>query len=53
MNALRPMTKTPEPPVPAYDVRELITEGSQACLVLDGQRYYLRITRMGKLILTK
>lgn len=39
--------------LPAYDVRSLIPEGCQAHLVLDGQKYTLRITRAGKLILTK
>lgn len=38
---------------PLYDVRALITEGGVAKLVLDGQTYTLRITRAGKLILTK
>ncbi|WP_299829882.1 hemin uptake protein HemP [uncultured Roseobacter sp.] len=36
-----------------YDVRALIETGVQARLVLDGQPYFLRITRAGKLILTK
>ncbi|MCV3272849.1 hemin uptake protein HemP [Roseobacter sp. WL0113] len=36
-----------------YDVRDLIVSGVQARLVLDGQPYFLRITRAGKLILTK
>jgi hemin uptake protein HemP len=39
--------------VPAYDVRGLMRDGQQAHLVLDGQTYCLRITRSGKLILTK
>lgn len=38
---------------PLLDVRALITDGSLAKLVLDGQTYVLRITRAGKLILTK
>lgn len=38
---------------PLYDVRTLITQGALAKLVLDGQTYVLRITRAGKLILTK
>jgi len=38
---------------PLYDVRALIAEGIMAKLVLDGQIYTLRITRAGKLILTK
>ncbi len=36
-----------------YDARELVKDGVQACIVLDGQQYFLRITRAGKLILTK
>jgi hemin uptake protein HemP len=37
----------------AYDARDLIRDGVQAHIVLDGQIYTLRITRAGKLILTK
>lgn len=51
------MTEVPQPtsavPITTYDARELITDGVQACLILDGQQYFLRITRAGKLILTK
>lgn len=39
--------------IATYDVRALIETGVQARLVLDGQPYFLRITRAGKLILTK
>lgn len=38
---------------PVYDVRDLVLERGQAHLLLDGQVYTLRITRAGKLILTK
>ena len=38
---------------PEYDARALIGEGTTAAIVLDGQIYTLRITRAGKLILTK
>lgn len=38
---------------PLYDARALIGDGVMAKLVLDGQIYTLRITRAGKLILTK
>jgi hemin uptake protein HemP len=38
---------------PIYDARDLITNGIKAEIVLDGQTYTLRITRAGKLILTK
>ena len=41
------------PNIVTYDARKLIEVGSQACIVLDEQTYYLRITRAGKLILTK
>lgn len=38
---------------PVYNARDLIPNGHTAELVLDGQVYTLRITRAGKLILTK
>ncbi|GHF69612.1 hemin uptake protein HemP [Seohaeicola zhoushanensis] len=41
------------PALPAYDARMLTQDGNQAQIVLDGQVYTLRITRAGKLILTK
>lgn len=58
------MTTTLKPPptvaqvpvpdtLPAYDVREIMQDGGQARLILDGAAYSLRITRAGKLILTK
>lgn len=57
MNA---MTQVPQPTVPleqpkieTYDARDLVQNGVQACILLDEQTYYLRITRAGKLILTK
>ena len=39
--------------VPRHDARTLMQGGTRAELVLDGQTYTLRITRQGKLILTK
>ncbi|MFQ6548869.1 hemin uptake protein HemP [Aestuariibius sp. 2305UL40-4] len=39
--------------IPAHNARELVGEEGQAWIVLDGQTYILRITRAGKLILTK
>lgn len=36
-----------------YDARELTGGTSTAAIVLDGKVYTLRITRAGKLILTK
>lgn len=38
---------------PLYDARKLISNGVKAEIMLDGQTYTLRITRAGKLILTK
>ncbi len=38
---------------PVHDARALTEGGSLARIVLDGQVYALRITRAGKLILTK
>jgi hemin uptake protein HemP len=39
--------------VPAYEARELTGGADQARIILDDQTYTLRITRSGKLILTK
>lgn len=39
--------------VPVHDARTLTQGGVQARIDLDGQIYCLRITRQGKLILTK
>ncbi len=39
--------------LPTYDARALVPNGVQARIALDGQTYVLRITRAGKLILTK
>jgi len=36
-----------------HDARTLTENGNIAYIVLDGQTYTLRITRAGKLILTK
>ncbi|MEM1273484.1 MAG: hemin uptake protein HemP [Pseudomonadota bacterium] len=38
---------------PSHDARTLTGEDGCAMIVLDGQIYTLRITRAGKLILTK
>ncbi len=40
-------------PLPSHDARNLTEGGTQAQIDLDGQIYTLRITRAGKLILTK
>ena len=56
MNAFaRPRQMTTPPTssqAPVYDARDLTRDGI-AAIVLDGQVYTLRITRAGKLILTK
>ena len=39
--------------VPVHDAMRLTAGGTQARVVLAGQVYTLRITRAGKLILTK
>ncbi len=41
------------PPVPLHHARRLTAQGNVAQIELDGQIYTLRITRAGKLILTK
>ena len=38
---------------PEYEARELTQGGNLATIMLDSQKYLLRITRQGKLILTK
>ena len=44
---------TPVVSVPTYPARALTKGGAQARIELDGKLYDLRITRAGKLILTK
>ena len=58
MNAIIQSNDMPTPsPVPnelpTYDARKLLGDGILGRLVLDDQLYFLRITRAGKLILTK
>jgi hemin uptake protein HemP len=57
MSDARPVSqhlKLPQSPTPPqHDARALTGGGSQAEIRLDGVRYLLRITRQGKLILTK
>jgi hemin uptake protein HemP len=48
----RPLLRLEDPP-PIHDARTLTQGGVQARILLDGQLYCLRITRAGKLILTK
>jgi hemin uptake protein HemP len=38
---------------PEHDARALTAGGPEARILLDGTQYVLRITRLGKLILTK
>lgn len=50
------VTSTVIPPtkqLPTYDAQLLTKGGDQAQIVLNDQTYNLRITRAGKLILTK
>ncbi|KHA53967.1 hemin uptake protein HemP [Sulfitobacter geojensis] len=51
MNMITPKPKAQDPL--SHDARTLIGAGDQAKIVLDGVVYVLRITRAGKLILTK
>ncbi|RPE67342.1 hemin uptake protein HemP [Pacificibacter maritimus] len=52
-----PPAKTPTADLmhslPTYQARELTENGEQALIVMENQVYTLRITRAGKLILTK
>ena len=48
-----PPKQTQAPSLPSYAARDLTEGGDQANIVLNGQTYTLRITRAGKLILTK
>ncbi|WP_092885404.1 hemin uptake protein HemP [Roseicitreum antarcticum] len=56
-----PQTEAPGDPdarrvaadVPIHDAKQLTAGGLSAYIVLEGQPYILRITRAGKLILTK
>lgn len=39
--------------LPTYDAQDLTKDSDQALIILGDQTYILRITRAGKLILTK
>lgn len=52
-NVQNPTPTTEGLKLDTYDARDLIKNGTQAAIVLDEQVYILRITRAGKLILTK
>ena len=58
MTCQAPLSARPAPPPPLdeppmHDARNVTGGGDVARLVLDGKVYTLRITRAGKLILTK
>ena len=46
-------TKIPADDFPTYDAVELTKNGNVARIILEKQVYTLRITKSGKLILTK
>lgn len=48
-----PSRHVPANALPTYAARDLTEGGELAQIVLDSQTYTLRITRAGKLILTK
>ncbi|MCX7566355.1 hemin uptake protein HemP [Sulfitobacter sp. F26169L] len=48
-----PPKQAPMDTLPTYAARDLTENGDLAQIILDGQTYTLRITRAGKLILTK
>lgn len=48
-----PITTPDQSEMATYDAKDLVKDGVQARIVLDEKTYYLRITRAGKLILTK
>ncbi|MEO0990861.1 MAG: hemin uptake protein HemP [Pseudomonadota bacterium] len=52
MERLEP-NEVQRPQLPAHRAEDLTEGGNQANIVLNGQVYTLRITRAGKLILTK
>ena len=51
-HAVPPKKPMPEA-LPVYAARDLTENGDLAQIILDDQIYILRITRAGKLILTK
>lgn len=53
VHALPKLQNTQGRSLPAYDASRLTEGGDQAHIVLGDQIYTLRITRAGKLILTK
>lgn len=54
MSSLRPTPMSQaRDDTPSFDVHDLVGQDGIARIVLDGKVYTLRITRSGKLILTK
>ncbi len=53
MNAMTDLSHLIDTSMPVHDATRLTDGGNQARIVLNGQIYSLRITRAGKLILTK
>lgn len=53
MAKMVPPTTQPTRRLPCFDARDLVSDTGQANIILDDQVYVLRITRAGKLILTK
>ena len=52
-HAVAQTTEIQKPQLPTYDALDLTKNAGQAHIVLGEQVYTLRITRAGKLILTK
>ena len=53
MMEVKVVPQTAVPTVPRHVARQLTADGNLAEIELDGQVYTLRITKAGKLILTK
>ncbi|MGR3513566.1 MAG: hemin uptake protein HemP [Paracoccaceae bacterium] len=53
MSVARELPVRPEDKLPVYDTTDLTKGGDLAKIKLEDQFYTLRITRAGKLILTK
>ena len=53
MNAITPIHADLPKTAPLHDAYALTRGGQTAHILLDGKMYQLRITRAGKLILTK
>lgn len=53
LSVAKETTLPPQDAVPVYDALDLTKGGDLARIQLNGQLYTLRVTRAGKLILTK